>query len=430
MIGLSEVSMLYPPSKCGENSPWKAHSAGGIARYHRRRRMKNHSSEEARMPISSPAAVVLVGVHGHGRWHLRNLDRLRRAGVPVRLAGVCDSRPPTDEERDLIGDVPVAARLDDLLDVVRPEVTIVCTPIHTHGELTLTAAAAGSHVLLEKPPTSTLAGFERLLSEMRATGRACQVGFQSLGSHAIPYIRELIADGAVGELVGIGAAGAWQRDSSYYARAPWAGRRTLGGVAVVDGALTNPLAHATATALALDDGTGEEDLREVRVELFRANPIEADDTSCLRLVTASGTKITVAATLCAEQAAEPYLIVHGTRGRIVLEYRTGRVRLEADGRVSTSEHAATDLLENLVEHVREPGVPLLVPLAATRAFMQVVEAVRLAPEPFEVPPEYRRADTSGAHPRRVVPGIDAAVERAAEELALFSELDLPWAARR
>jgi hypothetical protein len=75
-------------------------------------------------------------------------------------------------------------------------------------------------------------------------------------------------------------------------------------------------------------------------------------------------------------------------------------------------------------------VPLLVPLAATRAFMQVVEAVRLAPEPFEVPPEYRRADTSGAHPRRVVPGIDAAVERAAEELALFSELDLPWAARR
>jgi hypothetical protein len=30
----------------------------------------------------------------------------------------------------------------------------------------------------------------------------------------------------------------------------------------------------------------------------------------------------------------------------------------------------------------------------------------------------------------VVPGIDAAVARAAEELALFSELDLPWAGRR
>jgi predicted dehydrogenase len=197
----------------------------------------------------------------------------------------------------------------------------------------------------------------------------------------------------------------------------------------VDGVLTNPLAHATATALALDGETGEKGLRELRVELFRANPIEADDTSCLRLVTARGTTITVAATLCAERSAEPYLIVHGTRGRIVLEYRTGRVRLETDGRVEVTEHAATDLLENLVAHGREPDVPLLVPLAGTRAFMQVVEAVRLAPEPLEISPPYRSIDTSGAHPRRVVPGIDAAVARAAEELALFSELDLPWAGR-
>jgi hypothetical protein len=94
--------------------------------------------------------------------------------------------------------------------------------------------------------------------------------------------------------------------------------------------------------------------------------------------------------------------------------------------VETTEHAATDLLDNLVAHVREPGVPLLAPLTATRAFMEVVEAVRLAPEPVEVAPEYRRTDTSGAHPRQVVPGIDAAVARAAEDLALFSELGLPW----
>ena len=382
------------------------------------------------MPVPTPADVVLVGVHGHGRWHLQNIDRLRRAGAPVRLAGICDTRPPAADARDLIGDVPVAARLEDLLDAVRPEVTIVCTPIHTHADLTLTATAAGSHVLLEKPPTSTLAGFERLVSATTASGRACQVGFQSLGSHALPHVRALIAGGAVGEVVGIGGAGAWQRDSSYYARAPWAGRRTLGGVAVVDGALTNPLAHATATALALDGETGEEGLREISVELFRANRIEADDTSCLRLVTARGTKITVAAPLCAERSAEPYLIVHGTRGRIVLEYRPGRVRLEAGGRVETSGHAATDLLDNLVAHVREPGVPLLVPLPSTRAFMQVVEAVRVAPEPSEVPAEFRRTDTSGPNPRRVVPGIDAAVARAAEELALFSELDLPWAGRR
>jgi predicted dehydrogenase len=314
-----------------------------------------------------------------------------------------------------------------LVAAVRPQVTIVCTPIHTHADLALAAAAAGSHVLLEKPPTPTLAGFERLLEGLSQHGRVCQVGFQSLGSHAVSAVRALMAEGAVGRIVGIGAAGAWQRDVSYYARAPWAGRRSLRGVPVVDGALTNPFAHAAATALALDGDSGEEGLQDVRVELFRANPIEADDTSALRLVTARGTKVTVAVTLCADRVVEPYLVVHGTRGRITLHYRSGHVRVERAGEVTTTEHASTDLLQNLVAHLREPDVPLLVPLATTRAFMQVVEAVGRAPEPVELPAAHRALDRSGPHPRHVVPGVAAAVVRAADELALLSELDLPWA---
>ena len=373
-----------------------------------------------------PVPVVLVGAHGHGRWHLQNVDRLVRAGAPLRLAGICDPRPLTAEELALAGAVPVLGRLEDLLAEARPRVTIVCTPIHTHAELALVAAAAGSHVLLEKPPTPTLAGFDRLRDGLARTGVACQVGFQSLGAHALPHVRALLADGAIGRVTGIGAAGAWRRDAAYYARAPWAGRRVIDGEPVVDGALTNPFAHATATALALDGEPG--DVRDVRLELFRANPIEADDTSCLRLVTARGTAVTVAATLCADREVEPYVAVHGTRGRVVLRYRTGHVRWERPGRQAVvTEHASTDLLENLVDHVRTPDVPLVAPLAATRGFMQVVEAVRLAAEPVEVPSEL---DASGPHPRRVVPGIAAAVVRSADRLALLSELDLPWARPR
>ncbi len=378
--------------------------------------------------MASSVPVVLAGAHGHGGWHLANIDRLVRAGEPVRLAGICDPRPLTAAEHALAGDVPVLARLDELLAAVRPAVTIVCTPIHTHAALARTAALAGSHVLLEKPPTPTLAGFEQLRDGLADTGRACQVGFQSLGSHALPAVRALVADGVIGRLVGIGAAGAWQRDTAYYARAPWAGRRTLGGEPVVDGALTNPFAHATATALALDGDTGRDGLRDVRVELFRANPIEADDTSCLRLVTGRGTTVTVAVSLCADREVEPYVVAHGTHGRIVLHYRTGRVRLERDGAVQTTEHASTDLLTNLVAHIRT-NEPLLAPLAATRGFMQVVEAVRTAPEPVEIPAAHRAVDTSGPCPRHVLPGIAAAVVRAADRLALLSELDLPWAHR-
>jgi predicted dehydrogenase len=371
--------------------------------------------------------VVLVGAHGHGRWHLQNIERLQRLGLPVHLAGVCDPRPWTPEDRGLASDLPVSVRIDEVLDRARPAITIVSTPIHTHAELALTAARAGSEILLEKPPTPTLAGFEQLVDDLAGTGRACQVGFQSLGSQALPAVRALMDDGAIGEVLGIGAAGAWQRDSSYYARARWAGRRTLDGAPVVDGALTNPFAHATATALALDVAAGEHGVGDVQVELFRANPIEADDTSCLRLVTARGTTITVAVTLAADEEVEPYLVVRGTRGRIVLHYRLGRIRVERDGRREVREYPAVDLLENLAAHVFDPATPLLVPLAGARAFMQVLEAVRLAPDPVEIPPAHRRVDVSGEFPRHVVPGSAAAVVRAADELTLLSELGLPWA---
>ena len=43
---------------------------------------------------------------------------------------------------------------------------------------------AGADVLLEKPPTASLAEFEQLSAVVAETGRACQVGFQAQASQA------------------------------------------------------------------------------------------------------------------------------------------------------------------------------------------------------------------------------------------------------
>ena len=378
-------------------------------------------------PTARPGAtVVLVGVHGHWMSHLRNLAALSRR-TDIRLAGVCDTRPLDDEQRAMVGDVPVSADLSELLAAVRPDVTIVCTPIHTHADLALIAARAGSAVLLEKPPTPTLAEFDRLVTGLDESGTACQIGFQSLGSAAIGEVRSLIEDGAIGELRGIGGSCAWVRTAAYYGRAAWAGRRSLNGVPVVDGAPTNPFAHAVATALALADATGPGSLRRIEVELYHANPIEADDTSCLRVHTADGVVITIAATVAAETDHHPVLVVHGSRGRIDLSYKTGTVRLRAGDVDRTSRHDSTDLLENLVAHLHDPATPLLVPPRATHSFMEVVEAVRCAPDPVEIPAEHRRAEGSGDTARQAVPGVDELVDRVAETLQTYSELGAPWA---
>jgi hypothetical protein len=204
-------------------------------------------------------------------------------------------------------------------------------------------------------------------------------------------------------------------------------------VDVVDGALTNPFAHALATALRVD-GSDSDDLHGgVELELWHAYDIESDDTACLRLVTGRGTTVTVAVTLCAARPADPYLVIHGERGRAILWYTRDVLEVErtagclggrpAEGRV--------DLLENLAEHLTHPEVPLLVPLPATSAFMQAVEAIRRAPAPRSIPCRFQQVEQveigGVAAQRRTLPGVEILVAASADRLALFSELGAPWA---
>ncbi|MFV2197814.1 Gfo/Idh/MocA family protein [Nocardiopsis sp. LOL_012] len=375
--------------------------------------------------MSAPTPLLLVGIHGHGRHHLRALHRLTGTGR-VRLAGVCDPTPPAPGD-DLEGHglLPHFAGLEEALEATGARVTVIATPIHTHLPLARTALDHGSHILLEKPTTATLAEFDQLNAAAEAAGPSCQIGFQSLGSHALAAVRALVDSGTVGRVLGIGGAGTWKRTSHYYDRAPWAGQRRLNGHDVVDGALTNPFAHAVATALDLSRAA-EEPVHDVELELFHAHPIQSDDTSCLRVRTPDGTPVTVAVTLCAPETTPPRLTVHGEHGRIDLDYTLDRVTVHRDGRPPrTTEHGRTPLLDNLLDHI-EHGTPLLVPPTRTRAFMHVLEAVRTAPDPVAVPATRQRVRETPEGTHRVITGITDLVHRSARHLALFSELDPAW----
>lgn len=375
-----------------------------------------------------PLPLVLAGARGHGRWHLENIRRLQQAGL-VRLVGICELQPLTGAELDGVGEPAQSADFASLLDATGAAAAVICTPIPTHADLAVAAAARGVHLLLEKPPAPSYAAFRRITDAVDAAGVACQVGFQSLGSHAVPAVRALVTDGGIGEPMGVGAAGAWARDEAYYRRAPWAGRRRLDGADVVDGVLTNPLAHAVATALAVDGSVRAEDVARVDTELFRANAIESDDTSFVRITTTRRGYVGVAATLCAERPDEPYVIVHGSQGRITYWYKQDRVLVQRAGHGPQEVlHGRTDLLENLVDHLAGRA-ELLVPPASTGAFMQVVEAVRRAPDPRPLPVEAWRA-VPGEHEgvrRRIVHGIDGLVAASADTLCGYAELGTSWA---
>ena len=360
--------------------------------------------------------VGVVGIHGHGASHVRNVLRLPDA----ELVAVADPQGGGDLS------VPVFTSLDELLAAVEVDVVVICTPIQTHVPLAELAMRAGADVLLEKPPTASLAEFEQLSAVVQETGRALQVGFQAQASEATLALASMIADGELGEVRGISATGKWVRTAKYFQRARWSGKRRLDGVDVVDGAVTNPLAHSAAAALLLDASTGVDDVRQVETELYRANPIESDDTSTVRITTNRGTPILIAVTLCATEHLEPTVTVHGSAGRAVLQYTSDTLEIHRGNSRTVRTYGRADLLENLLAHRADPAVPLFCPLAATGGFTRVVEAVRTAPDPAEIRPEYVQWEGEGLERRPIVRDVEKWIDRASDELAMFSEIGAPW----
>ncbi|MEY9864462.1 putative dehydrogenase [Catenulispora sp. GAS73] len=388
-------------------------------------------------PNPTPPTIALVGVHGHGRWHLNRIAALEQAGR-LRLTAVADPREPEP------GTLPESAvrhdSLDDLLAAgPPPDLTLIATPTPTHFALAEAALRAGSDVLLEKPPVTGLAELEALRKTAAETGRLVQVGFQSLGSAALPRLRALLADGAIGEITGIGAAGAWCRPETYWRRAPWAGKRWLNGVPALDGALTNPFAHAIVTALAVLGKDAMAQVPErVSLELFHANPVEADDTSAVRIELPDAPPILVAVSVCAPKPAEidPWVRVQGTQGEAVFAYTAGRLTVTGRRGWSGVEelnetYPDADLLANLLDHRERPDeVPLMVPLEDTIGFTSVLQAVRDAPEPRAIPAEYVSVEDfedSAVGRATTVNGIVDLVQSCARGQKLFSEAGAPWA---
>jgi predicted dehydrogenase len=369
-----------------------------------------------------PARLVLVGVRGFGQVHAERIARLSDQGL-VELVAAVD--PGVALDPPTIYGVHLYADLAEALSAVGPvDVVIIAAPLGAHFQLSTIALTAGADVYLEKPPVASLDDFRSLLLHQQQTGRAVQVGFQSLGSRALEMLTEDAL--GIGRLVKVSAVGAWSRTVGYWTRSPWAGRRSLGGQPVVDGVTTNALAHAVITALAIIGCRRLDEVESVETDLYRANAIDSDDTSVVRIRTTQGFQVTCALTLCAPIDREPQVHIQGTLGRATFSYTADRVEVETEDRSRSETTTRVDLLENLLAHRRE-GTPLLVPLISTGAFMRVLGAIAAAEEPVRIDPRAITWEGEGRDRRPIVDNVEHWLWKSALSAQTFAELGVPWA---
>jgi predicted dehydrogenase len=373
--------------------------------------------------------VALIGIHGHGRVHLTALLEREQAGR-LELRALADPRAPAaGPEAQVLRGRTFDTDAQRMLRTCRADIVVIAAPIHTHAELAALAMRSGAHVLLEKPPVTTVAELDRLLAIAAATRRHCQVGFQAFGSSAARDLPGRLAGGQLGAVERISVVGCWRRGADYYSRARWAGRRRLDGIVVADGVLTNPFAHGIALALRLaaTPRAAAVPVRDVRVEPYHAYPIETDDTTSARIETGTGVRVTAAATLCAEREYEPYVRIHAQRGQATLWYTEDRLLIEPDGGIrEETVGERTALIDDLIAHLDDDPADesLCSPLQAARPFTEVLEAIWRGPQARPIPERYLRLSPYG----RTIPGIEDVVAEAGENGRLFSEMDLPWTA--
>jgi predicted dehydrogenase len=142
--------------------------------------------------------VIRVGFVGCGR--IADLQCLGYLEHPnAEIFAVCDLDPALARRRaEQWGATRVYGDLEKMLADPEIDAVEILTPHHLHEAHACAALEAGKHVSLQKPPTRTLAEFDRLAAVAKQSGRAFRVfeNFQYYPPHQKAL--ELVRQGAIG----------------------------------------------------------------------------------------------------------------------------------------------------------------------------------------------------------------------------------------
>jgi predicted dehydrogenase len=144
--------------------------------------------------------LVGIGVVGYGYWG-PNLVRNFANTEGAQVIAICDmDATKLASSKRLFPGVVLTREFNDLLRDSRIDAVAIATPVHTHYELALAALRAGKHVLVEKPLAQTSEQVRRLIDEADRRKLILMVDHTFLFTPAVQKIRELIVDGALGDI--------------------------------------------------------------------------------------------------------------------------------------------------------------------------------------------------------------------------------------
>ncbi|WP_417307824.1 Gfo/Idh/MocA family protein [Devosia sp.] len=247
--------------------------------------------------------IAIVGLGMAVTPHARGLEDLRDSVEVVHAFA------PSAERRAAFAetfDFPLCDSLETILSDDSVEAVLILTPANTHLDIAERCAHAGKHVLLEKPVDITTERAEAVVEACRAAGVKLGVVLQHRFRPAGMKLAELLADGALGEIVGCSTTIRLWRPQSYYdepGRGSFA--RDGGGVLMSQGIHTLDLMLSLVGPVAEVAGFAT---------TTRVHTMETEDLVCAAARFANGAFGTIDATTAAYPGFAERIEIIGSKG--------------------------------------------------------------------------------------------------------------------
>jgi len=332
---------------------------------------------------TAPVGVGLLGL-GNSGWFYHAEANLTQSDR-YRLVGVCAAGLARSRQAALAFGCRAYGGWDEMLADPAVELVVIALPHHLHRDAAVAAAAAGKHVLVEKPMAVTVAEADAMIEAAAAAGVILTVHQQRRWEEDLQQILRMVRAGEVGKL--------WRIQVTRC----HAGRyRTAGEESPHTGAEFLPWAHEKASGGGISSVVGphpadallqlaHEPVKSVAGQVHMQPGEDVDDFVGAEVIFESGLQGRLEV-YRQPGVPPPRFVVYGSEGTIVgadstsvVVHRFDGTKTVVDG-LSRPGRLGKEVYDGLYDAIRN-GTPPPVTAAEGRAVVEVLElALRSAEE--------------------------------------------------
>ena len=166
-----------------------------------------------------PVRFGVIGVGGMGGNHARGFAEMEEA----TLVAVADVNAETADQVAQETGATAFNSAEELIEKGDVEAILIATPHFFHPPVAMHAAAHGVHVLSEKPLAVTVSAADAMVEAAQKAGTLLGVMFQQRLNGARAKMKQMVEEGALGELHRVSMVAPWYRPQAYYDMGAWRG---------------------------------------------------------------------------------------------------------------------------------------------------------------------------------------------------------------